>query len=86
MIADLINGSFEMIAGFLTWMNVKAVYRDKGYKGVSLPPITLFAIWGIWNLYYYPSLFQWLSFIGGINVVIANILWVFLMIHYGRIK
>ena len=82
--ADLINGLFEFIAGILVWLNVRAVRRDKGYYGVSLAPISLFALWGVWNLYYYPSLSQWWSFIGGINVVVANIVWVALMIHYGR--
>ena len=82
--ADAVNGSFEMSSGFLLWNNVRILIRQKEVRGVSIITTTVFALWGYWNLYYYPSLNQWLSFIGGLNVVAANTVWVILAIYYTR--
>lgn len=79
---DLINGSFEVLAGFMVLNHCRAVLRDKAVAGVSILSTLFFSLWGVWNLYYYPSLNQWLSFMGGIIIVFANILWVCLLIKY----
>ena len=81
---DLINGNFELIAGILLWLNVLRVYRDKRIQGIHIFPTAFFALWGFWNLFYYPHLGQWLSFFGGIMVVIPNTIWVYLAIYYTR--
>jgi len=82
MIPDLINGSFEFLAGFLLWNNVRMILRDKKIRGISIVPTLFFALWGFWNLYYYPHLGQILSFLGGIFVVIPNTIWVGLAIYF----
>jgi hypothetical protein len=79
---DLINGLFEGIGGILNTITIYRVVKDKGIKGVSTIPTIFFILWGIWNLYYYPSLNQPYSFIGGILIVITNIIWVALVIKY----
>ena len=84
MIADLINGSFELLAGVAVLNHCRVVYNDKQVKGMSLLSTVFFTLWGAWNLYYYPSLGQWLSFYGGWAVFSANILWVGLCIYYKR--
>lgn len=81
-IQDIVNGSFEIFGGFLLWYNVKTILRDKKVAGVSWIPTAFFASWGLWNLYFYPSVNCWWSFVGGLNVVSANIVWVILMIYY----
>jgi len=81
---DMINGIFEIAAGILIWANCYRVYKDKQVKGVSLLAVSVFVLWGYWNLYYYPFLGQWLSFIGGIMVVTANTVWVGMMMYYVR--
>lgn len=84
MIADLINGCFEFFGAFFIWGNVVRTWKDKGYAGVYLPACVFFTTWGIWNLYYYPSLGQWWSFAGGLAIVLMNALWVGLMFYFGR--
>ena len=84
--ADFVNGAFEATAGFLLWNNVRILVRQKQVRGVSILSTAVFALWGYWNLYYYPSLGQWLSFAGGLNVVAANTAWVVLAIVYSRRK
>lgn len=81
-IPDLINGSFELVGGCMGWLNVRALARDKTVRGVRILPSVLFASWGFWNLYYYPSLHQWASFTGGLAIGLANTVWVYLAIKY----
>jgi hypothetical protein len=83
---DLINGLFEGSGGFLLANNVRLLLKHKAVKGVSIVTTAIFSCWGFWNLFYYPHLKQWLSFSGGILVVIANTTWVVLAIYYTRRK
>lgn len=69
--ADLVNGLFELFGGLLLALNCFRLYRDKRLAGVSIIPTTFYALWGYWNLFYYPSLHQWMSFVGGLGVVIT---------------
>jgi hypothetical protein len=82
--ADLVNGSFELLAGLFSLNNCRATYKAKRVVGVSPVSTAFFTAWGFWNLYYYPALGQWLSFYGGLSIVLANMLWLYLMIHYRR--
>lgn len=81
---DIINGGFELVAGFLLWINVWRLYHDKKVRGVAILPTSFFAAWGYWNLYFYPSLNCWYSFIGGALVVLANTVWVGQMVYYRK--
>lgn len=86
MTADIINGIFEFVGSVVLWMNVRQLYRDKKYNGVTTLATGWFMAWGCWNLYYYPSLNQWASFFGGCSIVAANTIWLALMFYYGRGK
>ena len=81
---DLVNGLFEFFGGALNWLNVRQLLRDKKLRGVSKIPTVLFTAWGFWNLYYYPMLGQWLSFLGGVVIVAANFVWVLLAWKYRK--
>jgi hypothetical protein len=81
---DVVNGLFEMLSGFFLWNNVRILLKHKSVKGVSILTTSVFALWGYWNLFYYPHLNQWMSFFGGINVVLANTAWVILAIKYSQ--
>jgi len=83
---DYINGSFEFLGSIMLWSNVHTLYKDKGYLGVCWSTVAFFAAWGYWNLYYYPSLDQWFSFLGGCSITLANTVWLGLMFYYGRKK
>jgi hypothetical protein len=84
MNADMVNGIFETLAGVMVSLHCWQLYKDKMVRGVNLFATMFFTSWGIWNLYYYPSLHQWFSFVGGLAVVTANVVWVWLMIYYKR--
>lgn len=79
---DKINGTIEFLAGCLLWLNVLRLLKDKQIQGISLIPIAFFTIWGLWNLWFYPSVDCMWSFFGGINVVLANATWVILAYYY----
>jgi len=83
-IPDIVNGCFEFGASLFQLINVIATYRDKKIRGIRIVPTLFFTSWGIWNLYYYPHLNQIWSFIGGLGIVVTNIIWVVLMIKYRR--
>ena len=48
------------------------------------PIQAFFTSWGVWNLYYYPTLHQWASFVGGIFLVLGNGTWVIMAAYYER--
>lgn len=84
MSGDQINATFELLGSWFTWANVIRVYTDKGYAGVYVPAILFFWSWGVWNLFYYPSLGQTWSFWAGVSLNVANAAWLAAMMYYGR--
>ena len=80
--ADLANGILETCGGLFILLSVRKLLHDRMVRGVSWVHVTFFAVWGLWNLYYYPSLGQWISFAGGVLIVSANVVWVVLLLHY----
>ena len=83
-INDLVNGLFESGGAFLTWINVYKICKDKETKGVFYPVWIFMSLWGLWNLYYYPSVGHYISFYAGIVLVLGNIFWVILAFIYNR--
>ena len=83
---DLINGILELSGGFLVILNCISLYKAKQVKGVNMYVQAFFAFWGFWNLYYYPSLNQWVSFVGGAMIAVANTVWVVMAIYYSRVS
>lgn len=79
---DLINGLFELGGAIVIWINVLKLHKDKEIKGVFWPIWIFYSAWGMWNLFYYPSLGQTFSFYGGICLVIGNTLWCLQAFYY----
>jgi hypothetical protein len=79
---DGVNGAYESLGGFFVFLHILTLLRDKAVRGVNIPAAAFFASWGLWNLYYYPSLGQWCSFAGGLGLVTANTTWIILMLYY----
>ena len=79
---DFINGMFELASGLFCTINIFKLVKDKTIKGISWIPTFFFSIWAIWNLYYYSSLNQPISVIGGVGIFIANAVWLFLVFYY----
>ena len=83
MTPDQFNSIFEVAGGLLLIVNCWRLYKDKIVRGVSVPVTMFFTTWGFWNLVYYPYLDQWYSFVGGIVIATANLVWVSMAIYYG---
>jgi hypothetical protein len=83
---DLINGAFELLGGVVLWGNVRRIRQDRKLAGVDWRVSGFFMAWGIWNLYFYPSLHQWLSFTGGLLIVVTNAVWLGYAIKYRNAK
>jgi len=84
MSPDIINGCFELFGGLLMWLSIRQIIRDKQIVGFSPAPLIFWTAWGLWNLFYYPSLDQWFSFLGGIVVVVSNAIYLVLIWHFSR--
>jgi hypothetical protein len=82
MMIDTINGMFEALAGLFALNHCRVLCRDKAVAGVSIASTVFFACWGVWNLYYYPALGQWLSFAGGLFIVSANAIYISLLVYF----
>lgn len=83
---DLLNAGFEFFGSVTIWLNVRQIRKDKGHSGISLASIIFFLLWGFWNLIYYPSLGQWVSFGAGCSITLANIVWIAHLLYYGKIQ
>jgi hypothetical protein len=79
---DFLNGLFEALGGIMHWTSVLALARDKQVKGTNVWATVFFNAWGIWNLWYYPHLGQWWSAAGGLVIVSANSVWIWLAWKY----
>jgi hypothetical protein len=81
-IQDLVNGLFEGLGSLFISISILKLYRDKLVRGISYFYVAFFAVWGYWNIYYYPHLNQWFSFTGGLLVAIANTVYTIMLIYY----
>lgn len=81
---DLINGGFEVFGFVAMANNIRGLLKDKMVRGFRLTSMLFFTSWGIWNVYYYPHLQQWASFVGGLLMCLSNIVYVSLTIYYLR--
>ena len=86
MFGDTVNGLFEAVGSGCIWLNVRAILRDRQVRGVYWPVTAFFFAWGLWNLWYYPSLGQWWSFVGGLLICAGNIVWLWLAGRFTRNK
>lgn len=78
----MINGLFELVGSLFVLNHCRILYRDKIVRGVSLLSTMYFQAWGIWNIYFYPSLDQIYSFYGGLAITAGNTLWIALISYY----
>jgi hypothetical protein len=81
---DLLNGGFELAGSTAAWLNVCTLYRDRGYAGISVCTMAVFAARSLWRTYFYLHLGQPMSVLGGCSNAFAYCLFVILMIHFGK--
>lgn len=79
---DLINAGFELGGAIFICRHIRRLHIDKMVRGVDWVATAFFTVWGFWNIYYYGSLDQWLSWSAGLAIVAANTVWLVMMLHY----
>jgi len=72
---DLINGLFEASGACAVGLSVLRIMKDRRYSGMHPFMTVFFQTWGLWNLYYYPSINQPWSTAGGVLLALANTLY-----------
>lgn len=84
---DAVNALlFEACGALVVWRNVTALLRDRVVAGVDWRVSAFFALWGLWNVYYYWHLMQWLSAAAAVLVAVANGTWVVLALRFGCVR
>ena len=83
---DIVNAIFEFGAILGIYGHIRQIKKDKKVNGIYIPTIMFFTLWGFWNIYYYPSLGQWFSFIAGSVLALMNCAYVYLLVKYSRRK
>ena len=80
---DIINSiGFESMSCIFLSLNVVALYKHKVVKGISITSSSFFALWAIWNVFYYFSLDQRFSFMVAVLVAVLSSWWCVLAIWY----
>lgn len=79
---DMYNGMFEAVAGALKIIDIFSIYKDKEVKGFSLIPVCFFVCWAAFNVWFYPAIGQYWSFIGGLFLFATNGIWLAMALYY----
>lgn len=82
MTPDMLNGGFEFASALLILTNVRQLIIDKRVAGINLWTTALFDLWGVWNLYYYGHLQQWVSLSASVFLTVFNSWWTALAFYY----
>lgn len=84
MTRDLINGLLETGGALITLLSVRQILRDRVMRGFHWGPTIFFTGWGVWNLYFYPSIGMPLSTVGAALLVLVNAGYLALMLRFWR--
>ncbi len=82
MNADIISGLFGFFGGLFLFHNCCVLYKQKLVRGVSLFASAFFALWAIWNIYYFSQLDQPFCLLGSIISAVASTLWIVMAVYY----
>jgi hypothetical protein len=70
---DAINCFFEIVGGLMLWLNVVEIMKSgRKLDFINLMIILFFVAWGLWDMVYYWSLNQWVSFWGILIMVLGD--------------
>ena len=79
---DILNGIFVFCGSVLVWINVFKLVKDKEVKGISVTVQTFFAIWGIWNIFYFYHLSLPYSMIANFILGLGNATWCAIVFYF----
>lgn len=81
---DIINGIVEFAGSLAAWANVVTLWRARGYAGISVGVMGFFAARSLWRGWFYLRLHQPVSMLGGCSNAFAYVLFVGLMLYFGK--
>jgi hypothetical protein len=81
---DAINSFFEAGAVCITWLNVRALYRDKKVYGIWWPQTIFFLAWGTWAFILFDGLGFRLSQVLLSIRLVGYATWMTLFFYYRR--
>lgn len=81
---DFANACFEGFGSIFVLNHARVLMKHKIIRGVSVLSVAYFALWGVFNMFYYSHLEQAFSWYAGIAVLISNAFYLSLIVHYRR--
>ena len=86
MSTDIINAIFNLCGAVAVSSSIYKLLQDKVVRGIYWPMIIFFISWSTWNLYFYGVLGQWYSVLGGISIVTAEAIYIYLLVHFSNLE
>lgn len=81
---DKINSLFCALGAVFVMMHCWRLHRDKQVRGVSITAAVFGICWAGWTVAYCAILAQWVSTITNACLLLADILWVGMMLYYRK--
>jgi len=79
---DQMNAAFELGGAFLRTLDCVKLFQAKRFMGGHLGTALYFLLWGVFNVFFYPSLHQEWSFWAAIALMTINGVWFVMAVHY----
>ncbi len=81
---DLINSFFQLGGSLAAGLTIRVLLKDKMVRGAHWGTVAYFLSWGLWNLFYFPSVSHPLSTYASVALVLTNGWRLWLMVYYVR--
>lgn len=72
---DMTQAAFEAGSACFGLLNVRAIRASRSIKGVHWLPTAFFALWGLYNLWFYAALHLPLAWWAGLGITLVNAAW-----------
>lgn len=79
---DKINAGLESIGALCRLWDCICLWEDRCYRGGSIKSAFFFLMWGVFNLFFYPSFGQHWSFWGAVAMTSMNGAWIVLALKF----
>lgn len=83
---DQANAALEMGGAFLRTLDCIKLFQHKRFVGGHLGTALYFLLWGVFNVFFYPSLNQVWSFWAALALMVINGLWFVMAVYYNHFR
>lgn len=81
-ILDFVAGCFGILSGLFMLHNVAVLNSHKEARGVSITSSAFFAVWSIFNIYYFHTLNQNFAMIGAGFLSVGNTVYLIMLLKF----